>query len=45
MEDVYKSGLAKSIGISNFNDKQIQRLVENAEVKPHNLQVWSPNSV
>lgn len=39
MEAVYKKGLAKAIGISNFSIKQIQRIYDNAEIKPHNLQV------
>lgn len=32
-------GLVKSIGISNFNRKQIQRILDNATIKPVNLQV------
>jgi len=34
MEEVYKSGKAKAIGISNFNSQQINRLLENASVVP-----------
>ena len=34
MEDVHKKGLSKSIGLSNFNSKQIDRILANAEVKP-----------
>lgn len=32
-------GLIKSIGISNFNQKQIQRILDNATIKPVVLQV------
>lgn len=32
-------GLAKSIGISNFNKNQIQRIIDNATIKPACLQV------
>lgn len=39
MERQYKAGTLKSIGISNFNARQIRELHEQAEVKPHNLQV------
>lgn len=39
MEKLFDDGLAKSIGLSNFNEKQIKRLYENAKVKPANLQV------
>ncbi|CAI2356550.1 unnamed protein product [Caenorhabditis sp. 36 PRJEB53466] len=39
MEDVYNLKLARSIGISNFNVDQIQRVYSTATVKPHNLQV------
>ncbi|KAK4882618.1 hypothetical protein RN001_005937 [Aquatica leii] len=34
MEDIYKKGLAKAIGISNFNKHQIERVLEIATVKP-----------
>ncbi|KAK4882819.1 hypothetical protein RN001_006138 [Aquatica leii] len=34
MEEVYKKGLTRSIGISNFNSKQIERLLEKAEIVP-----------
>nr|CAH7732697.1 unnamed protein product [Callosobruchus chinensis] len=34
MEDIYKKGLAKSIGVSNFNKRQITRLLEHAKVTP-----------
>lgn len=39
MEDAYKAGLAKAIGLSNFNSKQIKRIYDDAEIKPHNVQV------
>ncbi|KAI1731044.1 aldo/keto reductase family domain-containing protein [Ditylenchus destructor] len=39
MEKHYKAGTLKAIGISNFNAKQIQELYDQAEIKPHNLQV------
>jgi len=39
MEDVYNAGLAKAIGLSNFNQRQIQRIYDSATVKPMNLQV------
>ncbi len=34
MEDVHKKGLAKSIGVSNFNEEQIDRILANCSVKP-----------
>lgn len=34
MEKLVDTGLVKSIGISNFNSKQIERLVANARIKP-----------
>lgn len=34
MEECVRLGLAKSIGISNFNKKQIQRILDIATVKP-----------
>jgi len=50
MEDVYKLGLTKSIGLSNFSMPQIQRVYDNAVVKPHNLQLachayWPQNEL
>eukprot|EP00745_Piridium_sociabile_P002293 TRINITY_DN114014_c0_g1_i1.p1 TRINITY_DN114014_c0_g1~~TRINITY_DN114014_c0_g1_i1.p1 ORF type:complete len:322 (-),score=75.99 TRINITY_DN114014_c0_g1_i1:67-1032(-) len=39
MEDCVKSGLAKNIGLSNFNSQQIQRILDKATIKPCNLQV------
>lgn len=39
LEFKYKSGILKAIGVSNFNNEQIQDLYDQAEIKPHNLQV------
>jgi len=39
MEQVNEKGLAKSIGISNFNRKQIERLLESAKIVPVTNQV------
>lgn len=34
MEECVKLGLTKSIGLSNFNSKQVQRIYENSTIKP-----------
>lgn len=39
LEDCVKAGLVKSIGISNFNTKQIERLLASATIKPVTNQV------
>ncbi|CAJ0956466.1 unnamed protein product, partial [Mesorhabditis belari] len=39
LEKLYKEGLTKAIGLSNFNSKQVKRICENAEVKPMNNQI------
>ncbi|XP_063915957.1 aldo-keto reductase family 1 member B1-like [Zophobas morio] len=39
MEEVNKKGLTKSIGISNFNSKQIERLLKSAKVVPVTNQI------
>ncbi|GLH05293.1 Aldo-keto reductase family 1 member B10 [Gryllus bimaculatus] len=39
MEQLVKKGLTKSIGISNFNHEQINRVLEVAEIKPVTNQV------
>lgn len=39
MEECVKQGLARSIGISNFNIKQIEDVLSVAEIKPANNQV------
>jgi len=50
MEEVYKKGLTKSIGLSNFGLSQIQRIYDESTVKPHNLQLechayWPQNEL
>lgn len=39
MEKLPELGLVKSIGISNFNSKQIDRLLANCRIKPVTNQV------
>ncbi|XP_049817257.1 1,5-anhydro-D-fructose reductase-like [Aethina tumida] len=39
MEEAQRKGLARSIGLSNFNITQLKRVVENAKIKPSNLQI------
>ncbi|KAG7312631.1 hypothetical protein JYU34_000948 [Plutella xylostella] len=39
MEEAHAQGLARSIGVSNFNVTQMQRLLDNCRVKPAVLQV------
>jgi aldehyde reductase len=34
MEEGVSMGLAKSIGVSNFNEEQLERLLENCKIKP-----------
>eukprot|EP00029_Vermamoeba_vermiformis_P012278 TRINITY_DN7096_c0_g1_i1.p1 TRINITY_DN7096_c0_g1~~TRINITY_DN7096_c0_g1_i1.p1 ORF type:complete len:320 (-),score=51.71 TRINITY_DN7096_c0_g1_i1:57-1016(-) len=38
LEDKYRSGVVKSIGVSNFNIYQLKELWDFAEVKPHVVQ-------
>ncbi|KAI1698141.1 aldo/keto reductase family domain-containing protein [Ditylenchus destructor] len=38
-EKHYKAGLVRSIGICNYNAKQLEELYNQAEIKPHNLQI------
>lgn len=40
MEDCVKRGLTKSVGLSNFNSKQIQRVLDAAKIKPVMNQVF-----
>jgi hypothetical protein len=40
MEECVKLGLTKSIGLSNFNSQQIQRILDNATIKPVVNQVY-----
>ncbi|XP_076226332.1 aldo-keto reductase family 1 member A1 isoform X2 [Nomia melanderi] len=39
MEDQVRKGRTRSIGLSNFNEKQILSIWENAQIKPSNLQI------
>lgn len=39
MEKLVDDGLCKSIGISNFNSKQVERLLKNARIQPATNQV------
>lgn len=39
MEKLVHAGKAKSIGISNYNERQVERIVKIARVPPANLQV------
>jgi len=39
MEEQVDAGRAKAIGLSNFNEKQIQRILDNSRIKPANLQI------
>lgn len=34
MEEAVNLGLVKSIGVSNFNEQQLERLLKNARIKP-----------
>lgn len=39
MEKQVEAGLTKTIGVSNFNIRQIQKILDNAKIPPANLQV------
>ncbi|KAK6013433.1 oxidoreductase, aldo/keto reductase family protein [Ostertagia ostertagi] len=39
LEGVYKKGLTRAIGVSNWNGEQIERVLKTATVPIHNLQV------
>ncbi|OQV21054.1 Alcohol dehydrogenase [NADP(+)] [Hypsibius exemplaris] len=39
LEKAVDQGLVKAIGLSNFNHKQIQHVLDNSRIKPANLQV------
>ena len=39
MEAQVDAGRVKSIGLSNFNEEQIELVVKNSKIKPANLQV------
>ena len=41
MEELVDDKLAKSLGVCNFNAAQLQRLMDNCDVKPVVNQVWS----
>ena len=38
LERLYKEGLVKSIGLSNFTQKQMEEIMANSKIKPHNVQ-------
>lgn len=38
-EEFVRAGLIKSIGVSNFNQRQIQRILDNATIQPASLQI------
>ena len=39
LEDLVREGLIHSIGLSNFTQRQIERIWQNAKIKPANLQL------
>uniref|UniRef100_A0A5S6QN23 Aldo_ket_red domain-containing protein n=1 Tax=Trichuris muris TaxID=70415 RepID=A0A5S6QN23_TRIMR len=38
MEDVFNKGMTRAIGLSNYNIPQMQRVLDNCTIKPHNVQ-------
>lgn len=39
LEELYKEKKVKSIGVSNFNIRQLQEILDNCEIKPVNNQI------
>lgn len=39
MEDAMQLGLVKSIGVSNFNKEQLERVIKESNIKPAVLQI------
>lgn len=39
LEKAYQEGKSKSLGISNFHDDKLERLLASAEIKPHVIQL------
>lgn len=39
MEEQVAAGRAKTIGVSNFNERQLENVVKQANIKPANLQI------
>ena len=39
LEDAYKAGKLKAIGISNFQGEKLKKLLEECEIKPHVIQM------
>lgn len=39
LEKAYKDGRAKSLGISNFHDEKLEKLLAASEIKPHVIQL------
>lgn len=40
IEKLAESGRAKAIGLSNYNEKQVEKIVKSARIPPANLQVF-----
>lgn len=39
MERQLEAGLTRAVGLSNFNVRQVQRVLDNARIPPSNLQI------